>query len=60
MRAEQDVSRQLGGREARREKGTHMLGTVVRFALATAAGLVLGVVGTRLAESYRDTGRLFV
>lgn len=36
-----------------------MLGTIVRFALAIAAGLALGVVGTRLADNYRDTGDLF-
>lgn len=37
-----------------------MLGTIARFALATAAGLALGVAVTRLTDSYRRTGELFV
>lgn len=37
-----------------------MLGTIAKFALATVAGLALGVVGTHLADNYRDTGELFI
>ncbi len=36
-----------------------MLGTIVRFALATVAGLALGVAATHLADNYRRTGGLF-
>lgn len=36
-----------------------MLGTIARFALATVAGLALGVVATHLADNHRRTGELF-
>lgn len=36
-----------------------MIGTVARLALATVAGLALGVAATHLADSYRRTGALF-
>lgn len=36
-----------------------MLGTIARFALATVAGLALGVAATHLADNYRRTGGLF-
>lgn len=36
-----------------------MFETIAKFAVATVAGLALGVAATHLADNYRRTGELF-